>query len=300
MNSTAEIADRLNLVDVFALRRISDAQLVNLAGVGRGEGWAGNISVDPEREPLVAEALDSPGLVRHAGDSVRVFGPYWAREAAVLRVGDFVIVMGGPGVGDQPDSALIEAAGDVAWSVGDVPAEKRLADELEVTQAALTVASLPSATVEEFLASLADAATQALACEFGAVVIRHPERRLVLAPAGWQPSASRDLVLGALLQLLTAVDLEGPSVEQDLRDDPAARSPLGFAEGLVSRCIIPLRVEGMSGAIVVAHTVDCPRGFTSLCQQVAATIGDQASRVIGSSLRSAWTEPAGSVGRGVA
>jgi hypothetical protein len=281
MDNTEDIAARFGLCDLFALRRVSDEQLVNLAGIGRGEGWAGNISIDPDREPLIAEAMASGAVVRYRGPSSRIFGPYWAEEATVLTVGDYVIVMGGPGVTDGGDDVLMEAAGELAFSVGDVPAEKRLADELEVTKAALAVASLPTPTIDEFLADLADAATEALGCEFGAVVLRRPEPRLVIAPSGWQPEANEELVLGSLLQLLTGLQVEHPVVAQDLRQDPMAASPLGFDEGLVSRCVIPLGVAGMSGAIVVAHTMaSAPRGFTSLCQLVAASIGEQASKVL--------------------
>ncbi len=280
METANDLASRSGLVDVFVLKRVSDDQLVNLVGVGRGEGWAGNISVDPSREPLVARALESADLVRHDGASTRVFGPYWTSEAALVGLGDFVVVMSGPDLGDRTDDELIEVAGDLAWSVGEVSTEKRLADELELTQAALTVASLPSRKIDEFLAGLADAASEALSCEFGAVVLREPERRLVVAPSGWQPAATHELVLGSLLQLLAGLDLAGPVVAQDLSDDPLARSPLGFEEGLVSRCVIPLQFADVAGAIVVAHMVDSPRGFTSLCQRVAASIGDQASRVL--------------------
>ena len=284
MHGTQEIAARLGVSDVFALRRVSDEQFVNLAGVGRGEGWAGNISITPDREPLVTEALSTGQLVRYKGSSTRVFGPYWAAEATLMFVGDFVVILGGEGVTDIDDEDLMGAAGDIAWSVGDVSAEKRLADELELTKTALTVASLPVGDIADFLANLADAAIGALSCEFGAVVLQKPERHLVIAPAGWQPDATPDLVLGSLLQLLATIDLNSPQVSQDLRNDPLAQSPLGFDDGLVSRCVIPLDVPSVQGAIVVAHTMlTSPRGFTNLCQQVAASIGEQASRVLANS-----------------
>lgn len=283
MDDSFEIAARLGLVDVFVLRRVSDDQLVNLVGVGRGEGWAGNISIDPDREPLVAGAQNSAELVRHSGQSTRIFGPYWAEEAFIVRVGDFIVVAGGPGVSEHDDEQLIEAAGDLAWSVGEVSTEKRLADELELTTAALAVASLPSRQIDEFFESLADAAASALSCEFGAIVIKRPEHRLVLAPTGWKPGASQEVILGALLQLMAGLDLDAPAVAQDLSSDPTAHSPLGFEEGLVSRCVIPLQVGELAGAIVVAHMVDAPRGFTSLCQRVAAGIGEQASRMLSTS-----------------
>jgi len=299
METTEEIARRLSLQDLFALRRISDEQLVNLVGVGRGQGWAGNISIDPQREPLVAEVLSGGEVLRHQGTSTRIFGPYWAEEAAILTVGDFVIVMGGPGVTDHDDDILMATAGDLAYAAGDVPAEKRLADELEVTKAALAVASLPTSTIDDFLANLADAAIEALGCEFGAVVLKRPKPRLVMAPAGWRPEASEDLVLGSLLQLLVGVELTAPVVAQDLRHEASAQSPLGFDEGLVSRCIIPLDVTDMTGAIVVAHTMEsAPRGFTSLCQLVAAKIGDQASKVLCSNFPVAAVPASPAIGNG--
>ena len=287
MYDTSEIALRLGLKDVFALRRVSQEQLVVLAGVGRGEGWAGNISIDPDREPMIAKALSCGCLVRHHGPSTRIFGPYWAEDAALVMVGDFLIVMGGQGAADHSDDALVVAAGDLAFSVGDVSAEKRLADELELTKAALTVASLPTSTIDVFLAKLADAAIEALACEFGAVVLQRPERRLILAPSGWRPDAAPEIVLGSLLQLLVGLELQQTVVAQDLSEETGANSPLGFDDGLVSRCLIPLAVTGLSGAIVVAHTkASAPRGFTNLCQQVAASIGDQASKVLTNSFAS--------------
>ncbi|MEZ5383537.1 MAG: hypothetical protein R2754_17285 [Microthrixaceae bacterium] len=280
MDEKFEIADRLGVADVFALRRVSEDQLVNLVGVGRGEGWAGNISIDPQREPLVAQALSTHELVRHSGESTRIFGPYWTEHAAIVMVGDFVVVLGGEGVADQDDATLIEAAGDLAWTAGEVSPEKRLADELEVTKAALSVASLRVTSLDGFLADLADAAIDALSCEFGAVVLSEPHPHLVLAPSGWRPAASDVEIRDSLVQLISQLDLERPVVAQDLSVDGLADSPLGFGEGLVSRCVVPLRGQHLRGAVVIAHTVECPRGFTSLCQQVAARIGDQASQVL--------------------
>ena len=284
MGKMLEAPSSLDVEDVFVLARVGPDQLVNLDGIGRGEGWAGNITVDAAREPLVAGALEAPGVVRWSGESARVFGPYWATEAALALVGDFLVVFGGAGVAGHDDADLIDAAGTIAWSAGEISPEKRLADELEVTQAALAVASLPSASRAEFLAGLAQTAADALACEFGAVVVQRPEPELFLAADGWRPAASDDLVLGALLQLLVDRAGEGPVVTQDLRDEPATNRPLGFAEGVVSRCVIPLRAGELDGAIVVAHTSSEPRGFTTLCQQVAERIGRQASQTLTASV----------------
>ncbi len=294
MHGTTHQIGGESIEDVFALRRVSDEQLVNLAGVGRGEGWAGNISIDPERESLIAEAMSSHRLVRHSGESTRIFGPYWASDAAILPVGDFVVVMGGQTVSALSDDALTEWAADVAWSVGDVSAEKRLADELELTKAALAVASLPVGTLDEFLETLAEAAVQALSCEFGAIVLIEPEQRVVTALNGWQPAVEPEVLTQALLSLVEDVPMESMTINQDLRHgaDTASDSgapgtvelgvdPLGFQQGLVSRCIVPIGQTGSRGYIVVAHSLASPRGFTTLCSRVAESIGEQASRVLG-------------------
>lgn len=277
MPTPEEVAAHLDLTDIFALRRVSDEQLVNLAGAGRGAGWAGNISVNSEREPLIAEAMASGDVVHHVGQSGRIFGPYWTESAAVLSMGDFIFVLGGPGVSTHDDETLFAAMGELAWSIGDVPAEKRLADELEVTKVALSVASLTGESVEVFLENLSNTAIEALGCEFGAVVLSHPTPQLIIAPNGWQPDATSTSVLDALMPLLDSIDGVEPYVTQDLSEDPRANSPLGFGNGLISRCVIPLDVKDGKGAIVVAHTEASPRGFTNLCQVVATTIGSQAS-----------------------
>lgn len=43
---TQEIAARLGARDIFVFRRLEDDRLFNIGGVGRGAGWAGNVSVN--------------------------------------------------------------------------------------------------------------------------------------------------------------------------------------------------------------------------------------------------------------
>lgn len=278
MADISDIAERLDLSDIFALRLVANEQLINLDGFGRGAGWAGNISIDPLAEPLISTTMATNEVVRHSGRTTRIFGPYWSDRAALVCLGDFVFVMGGPGATTH-DDVLIDAAGEMAWIVSTVPTEKKLADELEVTQAALAVASLPVRTVDLFFEGLAETARAALACEFGAVFIQSPDPRLILAPNGWRPTASTDAMLSSLLALLVDLDPERPTVTQDLSDTHHSSS-LGFRDGLVSRCVIPLMTPAGKAALVVAHSDDAPRGFTDLCQQVAETIGKQASAML--------------------
>ena len=274
-------ADRLEVDDIFILRRVSETQYANLDGVGRGAGWAGNVVVDPAVEPLLSQAAGTPGVARPTGTGGRVFGPYWKADAAAVGVADYVVIFGGSDISGIGDELLMDAAGDIAWRVGEVAIEKRLADDLEVTTAALAIATIQAQGIDDLLGALAEAAMTALSCEFGAIVVRRPEPRLIMAPSSWAPDASSDLVLGSLLQILVHHDHQALHVTQDLREDPASRSPLGFDEGLVSRCVVPIEADEFSGAVVVAHTLSAPRGFTGLCQRVASTIGEQAvARII--------------------
>lgn len=57
MRTTREMSSTIEAEDIFVLRRVSDDQMINFDGVGRGEGWAGNITIDPVRDPLICQAL---------------------------------------------------------------------------------------------------------------------------------------------------------------------------------------------------------------------------------------------------
>ena len=65
-------------------------------GTGRGAGWAGNVELDAEHEPAFAEAVarGQPVCLCH-DEKTRVFGPYYAKTAALVPHGpDAVVVLG--------------------------------------------------------------------------------------------------------------------------------------------------------------------------------------------------------------
>jgi hypothetical protein len=53
----AEIAGWIGATDLFAFRRVIEDRYVHVGGVGRGEGWAGNIELSFHEEPIVERAL---------------------------------------------------------------------------------------------------------------------------------------------------------------------------------------------------------------------------------------------------
>lgn len=274
----AAVARRAGARDLFVLHRVAPDRLVNLDGFGRGRGWAGNLSVDPAGEPWLSRVLEL-GLFRaRYGFACRIFGPYWSTEAAGVVAGDHVVVFGGGEVDSLDDQILLALAGEAAELAGRVPVARRLADELEISQAALEVATLPIDSLEGAAQGLADRAADALSCEFGAVLLEDP-LRLFVADRGWRPRASAEEVMGALLPL-RQVARDGILVEQDISISAYPFRPLAFEDGLVARLVVPLGERGRLGLLVVAHATGAPRGFTSLCQRVILRIAEVAAPVL--------------------
>jgi hypothetical protein len=272
------LARRAGARDLFVLHRVAPDRLVNLDGHGRGRGWSGNVTVDPAAEPWLTRVLEV-GLFRaRYGFACRIFGPYWATEAAGVVTGDHVVVLGGGQVASLDDEALVALAREAAETAGREPVARRLADELEISQAALEVATLTADNPEEAARGLADRAAVALSCEFGAVLLEDP-LRLFLADRGWRPRASEEEVMGALLPL-RQVARNGLLVEQDISVSAYPFRPLAFEDGLVARLVVPLGERGRLGLLVVAHATGAPRGFTSLCQRVILRIAEVAAPLI--------------------
>jgi hypothetical protein len=279
------LAETVGADDLFVLHRVDANRLVNLDGAGRGAGWAGNIDVDPASEPWVARAFDE-GIVRiKSGVPSRIFGPYWASEAAVVAHGDDLVLFGGEGTTAPDDQVLTEVAWEAASLAGEVPVAKHLADELEVAQAALAIATLRPASVEEAAGAVATSAARALSCEFGAVLLKGPPIQLFLAAEGWRPVADEEEIIAALLPLDQAIQNE-LLVEQDLSCSAFPYPPLAFDDGLIARLAVPLGPGGSIGLLVIAHAAGAPRGFTELCQRVAVTMAQTAEAVIEGAFRS--------------
>jgi hypothetical protein len=273
------VATKVGATDVFVLYRVTDRRLVNVDGHGRGAGWAGNIDLDPTAEGWLAEVEES-GIARVShGMPRRIFGPYWAAEAAGVVTGDYLVVFGGPGTAEAPEDLVRAAASLAASSVDEVPVAKRLADDLEVTQAALVIARMRPRSVDEAARAIATTAARATSCEFGAVLLYGPPMTIHLAEEGWRPSASEEEVAAALLPLAQALT-DGLYVEQDTSESAFPYRPLTFEDGLVARCAVRLGVDGGMGVLVVAHSFESPRGFTMLCQRVMRTIGESAQATL--------------------
>src|SRR5439155_1607296 len=124
--------------DVFVLRRVSPGRFVHLGGSGRGEGWAGIVEASLEDDASFAQALKSEQPVRIERDAAdRIFGPYYARSAAIVPVShDAVVVFGSPSdpIGAE-DGALVAAAAEVNESLEPAGPAKQLAEQLYLLEA---------------------------------------------------------------------------------------------------------------------------------------------------------------------
>jgi diguanylate cyclase (GGDEF)-like protein len=278
------IASELGAEDVFVFRKVARDTFAHLAGIGRGEGWAGNIELRPE------DGGSGPSLgtneVRVIAEQapVRVVGPYYARSAVIVPCGHEVIVV----FGSLTDSLAGVSARDmtvfgerVARLVDHVPSAKRLADELEVLDAVRAVTTVNADGVEAALSEISQRAANALSCEFGAVVLTGAGRamRTGWADLGWtpgDPGATRRL-LGLLAGSLSG----GPGGRLLIQDtsDPTVLAPEGFGsyDRVASLQAVPI---GTIGLLITVHAQPSPRGFTNLCQRVARSVADGAEHVI--------------------
>ena len=278
------IADELGAADLFVLRRATTRQYAHLAGVGRGDGWAGNIELDAAEEAHLraAVAADRPLCVPLNGTG-RVVGPYYAGSAVIVSCsGDMIVVFGAPdgrlaGACTEQAAALASRA---AMLVRDVSPAKRLADELEVLEAVRSITTVSADDVRATLAAIADRAARALSCEFGAAMTFPTDEHegvVGWASHGWEPSGEEQLTQAMLA--LVARRHRFPLLCQDaaVADD----LPAGFrrADGVSA---LHARLVGTPpvGALLVVHAEPRLRGFTALCQRVARGISDGADVVV--------------------
>jgi diguanylate cyclase (GGDEF)-like protein len=264
------------------LRRVTDERWAHLGGAGLGEDWVGFIEVGGDAEPLISAALRGRTVVRrHADRPVRMVGPYYAQQCAVLRVdGEYVIVLGRPDgaakLAPVPDAELRVRAATLVSTMPVVSPAKRLADEMEVLRAMQAIYQVTPASYGETLDRVAEVVTDALGCDIGVVITAAGgwAARCAGTPSpGWDAEAARAAVADALSRTL-----RGPVCVQDAAQDPL-RSPLGPRDGVCSYFLVPLP-EPIGGAFAVCHTERLPRGFTALCKQLGRQLAVAAASIV--------------------
>ena len=253
---------------VFELRDMG-ASLIG--GVGRGAGWAGIVELDPAADPLLAEVLDRRRVVRVAGEApTRIVGPYWAVHAALVPVGEHVVVVGSAEPIRPSSGELVRHATEAVAQVGDVSSAKLLADELELVQAVQQLNEFAPRSLPEAATHAAAVAAEALSCEIGVILLRRGDETQVHgAGPAWASMADDEELCDALHQLAQRA-AAGPIVEQDL----AAVGASGLR--IVSCYALGIGRDGALGALIIGHTDQRPRGFTLLCRRVGRALADAA------------------------
>ncbi|MBA2559728.1 MAG: sensor domain-containing diguanylate cyclase [Propionibacteriales bacterium] len=280
--SIEDEAARLGVVDGLVFRRLSASQWAHLGGFGRGRGWAGLVDVDATEEPLMAHVPPEPGALHRFDDLQvgRVIGPYYAAGGALVRVSnDVMVIFGNPSRSLSPAAsrgALRRLAYRLEASVEDVTPAKRLADELEVLQAIRAITTVNAPDLAGTLQHIVAVVAESLSCELG--LLRTGTGKLAVTST-WSGIDLDDPALSTALDILD--DRAGDQTlciqdaDTEARDLPP---PLDRQHGV--RSLLAVRLPGPAGGVlVVAHTSAEPRGFTTLCRQLANQLTDAASVV---------------------
>ena len=248
-----------------------------IGGAGRGASWAGIVSL-PDDGSLVAQAWARGTPQRLGGPrALHVAGPYHARNAVAIPVGDrHVVVLGSSEPIVRRDADLVRMAADAVDRTHGVPADKLLADELELVHTLRALMAYRPETVEATLHHIVTVAAGALSCEVATIQVEL-EGRAVRASIGLDDPADGSRTSSSIASSLLAevVRSRSPIVEQSTA---ANGGPFGVE--VASHIALPIGVDPPLGAIALGHSVERPRGFTSLCQRIGRAIAEAAELLI--------------------
>lgn len=267
----AAVADALKATDLMVFDLAEDRARL-LGGIGRGAGWAGVVEVMLADEPVVQRVLELGRVVRvEEPGPVRIIGPYWDAHAALVRVGDHLVVAGASSPIRASSAELMTRATEAIATVGEIPPSKLLADELELAEAVRLLTDHTPRSLADAAAHVAEIAADALSCEIGVVLLqREGVTEVHGAGAAWASMDGDDILCAALHELAARAAEGAPIVEQDL----AAVGSSGLR--IVSCYALGIGRSETMGALIVGHTDARPRGFTQLCQRVGRALADAA------------------------
>ena len=260
--------------DILVFER-TEAGFSLIGGNGRGAGWAGIVDVPDAEQTLVRKAWSIGTLVRLAARRPQqVVGPYHSRFAAAVPVGDrHVVVVGANRRLDMTDGDIIRLAVSAVDRVHGVPADKLLADELELVHALRSLMNYQAENVRDTLQHIATIAASALSCEVAVIRVQH---------AGGRVAEGVGLPVPVVREL-EAESIDRPPLEsgEEPRVDqvaPDAWQRLGTE--LASSMSLPLGAPPIQGVLALGHHQSRARGFTSLCQRIGRAIAESAELLI--------------------
>lgn len=281
----AQAAAAVGAQDLFVFRRITADRFVHVGGLGRGEGWAGNVDLMLGEEEQARAAVTRMAVVRVGGDApVHVFGPYYQRTAVFVPLSGDVIVVFGASRPDAltaaTDEAIVSAAQAAAAAIGHVSSAKRLADELELLHAVRSLASTDAVRIQEVMKHVVASAVEALSCDLGILYVADLDAVELAAHESSEPLEVEAAALPAMRTLFeTATSL--PACIQDSEADPLP-APLS-GHRITSHYVLPVGAPPFA-VLALLHTTARPRGFTSLCREVGLRLAESAEPLLRSAL----------------
>jgi diguanylate cyclase (GGDEF)-like protein len=240
-----------------------------IGGRGRGEGWAGNVEIASDEQNLVRKAWGVGMPVRMSSRRAQqVVGPYHARHAIAVPVGDrHVVVLGFARRPEMTDAVVIRVAAAAVDHTHGVPASKLLDDELEIVHTLRSLMAYQPDTVRDTLRHIATVAAGALSCEVAVARVESGGKRVVVAVGLGRPAVAE-------LEL----DMDEPPFEIDgkqlLVNQVAPQAWTRLGADLASSISLPLGAPPVQGVLALGHSNARPRGFTSLCQRIGRAIAD--------------------------
>lgn len=265
-------------LDSFVLRRVAPGRWAHVGGQARGEAWAGIVEVEERDTPMFFDA--APGQITRVDRSepTWLFGPYQPCSAVIVQLdSETVVVFGSPVVHAVPsrsDEQWRNRAADLGERIDTVSPAKRLADELEVSEAVHTLLAVTPTTLDEAMRHVVDTIAQALSCEFAVLYLGDGDR---IALGGlFVHDTARSELIRALRPLADRTD--APVCHQDATSDPLPL-PLSTDYGVRSWMALPIAPRH-GGLLVCAHTDRDPRGFTNLCQRLGRRLAEAGDLVL--------------------
>jgi diguanylate cyclase (GGDEF)-like protein len=260
--------------DILVFER-TEAGFSLIGGNGRGEGWAGIVDVAEAEQTLVRRAWSGGMLVRvNARRPQQIVGPYHARSAAAVPVGDrHVVVVGSNRRLDMSDSDVVRLAVSAVDRTHGVPADKLLADELELVQALRSLMAYQAENVRDTLQHIATVAARSLSCEIAVIRVQHSGG--LVAEAFGLPSP-------VVRELETEPDARPPldTSDEPRVDQVAPDAWQRLGTDLASSMSLPLGAPPIQGVLALGHARSHARGFTSLCQRIGRAIAESAELLI--------------------
>ena len=251
-----------------------------IGGQGRGADWANLVELRMFENPTVAQAWKVALPVRVAtATPTHIAGPYWAADAVLVPVGHaHLVIFGGPSTRRVPDAVLVGEAAHAVAAAGHVPAEKLLADELELVHAMRELSTYQATDLRQTARHIATVAARALSCDVAAVRVQAGEQATLEVVRLDSDDGEADAQIAgrdAGEYLEAAAAMSDALVEQMVGPDPEV-----WKQRVVSRMTLPIGPEFDLGALALGHAAGHERGFTSLCQRIGRALAQSAEQLL--------------------